>query len=393
MGIRGTPLNSHAAQKELEVKSYAPLKLAFAFATVLLLITPSAFAVTHIVTVGDNFFSPANLTIQVGDTVEWRNAAGGMSHDVTANNGSFASVTATSFTFSQTFNTAGSISYFCTVHPNQMTGVITVQGAPPPEPELAVTEVSVMSGSYAQGSMISIDTEVQNVGNASSGSFSIKHYASDNSTITAQDTLLGTENRASLEANEDSNGPFNAMIPANLAPGSYFIGSILDFNDANSANNNNSDDEPITVTEASSFQINAGLNDAWFNPETDGQGFFVTVFPTLGKMFLGWFTYDVELPGQGVTAIIGGPGQRWITAFGDISGDTATLEVDLVTGGIFDSADPVPSHTPDGTIIIVFSDDCMTAELTHDITAANVSGVIPIQRISNDNVPLCEALK
>lgn len=30
------------------------------------------------------------------------------------------------------------------------------------------------------------------------------------------------------------------------------------------------------------FVINAGLNDAWFNPETDGQGFFISVFPGLG---------------------------------------------------------------------------------------------------------------
>ena len=26
------------------------------------------------------------------------------------------------------------------------------------------------------------------------------------------------------------------------------------------------------------FKMNAGLNDAWYNPDTDGQGFFITVF-------------------------------------------------------------------------------------------------------------------
>jgi hypothetical protein len=27
------------------------------------------------------------------------------------------------------------------------------------------------------------------------------------------------------------------------------------------------------------FELNPGLNDAWFNPDTDGQGFLITVFP------------------------------------------------------------------------------------------------------------------
>lgn len=375
------------------MKISASLKLVLGLTLTLLFFTSSAWAATHIVTVGDNFFNPSNLTIEVGDTVEWRNAAGGNSHNVTANDRSFVSVTAPSFTFSRTFNSAGAVSYLCTVHPNQMTGVITVQSGSAPEPELALTEVSVASGSYPQGSMISIVAQVDNIGNAASGDYSIKYYASDNNTITAEDALLGTQNRASLEAGEGSNGSFNATIPANLTPGTYFIGSIINFTDANSTNNSNADNEAIAVTEAASFKINVGMNDAWFNPATAGQGFFVTVFPNLQSMFLGWFTYDVELPAQDVKATIGGAGQRWITAFGEISGDTATLEVDLVKGGIFDSGQPEPSHAPDGTITIKFNNDCVTAQLTYDITAANVSGVLPMRRIAGDNIALCHALK
>lgn len=375
------------------MKFTTPLKLVSGLVLALVLLAPSAWAATHIVTVGDNFFSPANLTIQVGDTVEWRNATGGMSHNVTANNRSFASVTATSFTFTQTFNTAGTVNYLCTIHPDTMNGVITVQGGPAPAPELVLTEVSVAAGSYHRGSIISIVAEVDNIGDADSGDYSVSYYASSDITITAQDTLLGTQQRANLEAGEDSNRSFNATIPASLAAGSYFIGAIIEFTDANNANNNNADNESIAVTEASGFQVNAGMNDAWYNPATDGQGFFVTVFPKLQLMFLGWFTYDVERPPQGVTATIGEPGHRWITASGGISGDTATLDVDLVVGGVFDSELPEPSHTPDGTITIKFNSDCVTAQLTYDIAAANVSGVIPIQRIAGDNIALCHALK
>ena len=43
-------------------------------------------------------------------------------------------------------------------------------------------------------------------------------------------------------------------------------------------------------------KINAGLNDAWYNPETSGQGFFITVFSDMGAVSLAWFTYDTELP-------------------------------------------------------------------------------------------------
>jgi len=50
------------------------------------LASPLMAQTTHTVTVGDNFFSPANLTIQAGDTVRWVNAGGGNPHNVTQNN-------------------------------------------------------------------------------------------------------------------------------------------------------------------------------------------------------------------------------------------------------------------------------------------------------------------
>ncbi|MDT8318986.1 MAG: DUF2202 domain-containing protein [Xanthomonadales bacterium] len=33
------------------------------------------------------------------------------------------------------------------------------------------------------------------------------------------------------------------------------------------------------------FRINVGLNDAWYYPPTAGQGFFITVYPDIGKVF------------------------------------------------------------------------------------------------------------
>lgn len=139
------------------------------------------------------------------------------------------------------------------------------------------------------------------------------------------------------------------------------------------------------------FQINAGLNDSWYNPATGGQGFFVTVFPDIQRIFLAWFTYDLERPDPGVTAQLGDPGHRWLTAFGPYSGDSATLDIELTTGGVFDSPEPDPTQGPYGTIEITWS-DCENALVSYDIPQAGVQGDIPIQRLALDNVPRCEEL-
>ena len=140
------------------------------------------------------------------------------------------------------------------------------------------------------------------------------------------------------------------------------------------------------------FFINAGLNDAWFNLATAGQGFFFVVFPDIELFFLSWFTYDVERPDESIEAILGEPGHRWVTAFGAWEGDTVTLDVELTSGGIFDSAEPmVEQESNYGTITIVFH-DCNNATLTYDFPTLGLSGTIELTRVTDDNVALCEKL-
>ena len=141
------------------------------------------------------------------------------------------------------------------------------------------------------------------------------------------------------------------------------------------------------------FAMNAGLNDAWYNPITDGQGFFITVFPELGKVSLAWFTYDTSLPPVDASADLGSPGHRWLTALGDIDGDTAVLDITIASGGLFDTAtevQPVQS-TNDGTITLSFS-DCNSGMIDYDIPSIGRQGSVPIERVANDNAALCEAL-
>ena len=117
--------------------------------------------------------------------------------------------------------------------------------------------------------------------------------------------------------------------------------------------------------------------------------------------FVGWYTYDLERPDSNVTAMIGDPGHRWMTAQGSYPWldpeikrsvyGTAVLELWQTEGGVFDQGQPEPSWEPDGTLTLEF-DTCSTATATYDIPSANVSGTIPLERIALDNVRRCYEL-
>ena len=139
------------------------------------------------------------------------------------------------------------------------------------------------------------------------------------------------------------------------------------------------------------FRINPGHADAWYNPDTVGQGFFITVFAELGVLSLAWFTYDTELPPNTIDAIIGDPGHRWLTAVGTFDGSTATLDVFNTSGGIFDRGTPRPSDEAIGTITLNFN-DCESGEIDYAFPGLGLSGLIPIQRVALDNVALCREL-
>lgn len=138
--------------------------------------------------------------------------------------------------------------------------------------------------------------------------------------------------------------------------------------------------------------IHEGVNDAWYNPETDGQGFLIMVFPQYYQMFMAWFTYDTERPPPDVTAQLGEPGHRWITAQGRYRGDRAELDVWIAEGGVFNGPVPVPDRRRDGKAVVEFS-GCNAGTVTYDITSIGMVGEVPIERVSTDNVPLCESLE
>ncbi|MBT8070232.1 MAG: DUF2202 domain-containing protein [Gammaproteobacteria bacterium] len=139
------------------------------------------------------------------------------------------------------------------------------------------------------------------------------------------------------------------------------------------------------------FEINAGLNDAWYYPQTSGQGFFITVYPGSKTLFLSWFTFDTEQPDESATANLGSPNQRWLTAQGSYEGSQADLQVYVTGGGVFDSSDPAPVTEQDGSIVVRF-EGCNSGSVTYDIPSIGQFGIVPIERIALDNVAHCENL-
>ena len=84
---------------------------------------------TATVSIGDNFFNPASLTIAVGDTVQWV-WGGGAGHEVRFNAaaGAPANCPLTGLgVCARVFPQAGTFGYYCSPHLPGMVGQVTVQ--------------------------------------------------------------------------------------------------------------------------------------------------------------------------------------------------------------------------------------------------------------------------
>jgi hypothetical protein len=145
-------------------------------------------------------------------------------------------------------------------------------------------------------------------------------------------------------------------------------------------------DEGTTVLwslkETLPFQINPGISDAWYNPDSDGQGFLVMVWEEIGTMFAGWFTYGAD-SAEGKN--------YWMTAQGPYQENTGELAVTVSQNGAFDSPQPAPQKTPDGTLTITYS-SCLEGTVTYDIPSIGRQGTIPIRRLTHDQVYQCESM-
>jgi plastocyanin len=95
------------------------------------LVGGTALAADQAVAISGFSFSPASVTVSVGDTVTWTNSDA-QAHTATADDASWDSgnIGGSGGTGAVTFATAGTFPYHCAIHP-AMTGTVTVEAAAP----------------------------------------------------------------------------------------------------------------------------------------------------------------------------------------------------------------------------------------------------------------------
>ncbi len=93
------------------------------------LVGGTALAADQSVAISGFSYSPASVTVSVGDTVTWTNSDA-QAHTATADDASWdtGNIGGSGGTGAVTFATAGTFPYHCNIHP-QMTGTVTVEAA------------------------------------------------------------------------------------------------------------------------------------------------------------------------------------------------------------------------------------------------------------------------
>jgi LPXTG-motif cell wall-anchored protein len=108
-------------------------------------------AATQNVVVKDFEFAPKEITVNVGDTVTWKNEGPNRPHTVTASDKSFDSGNLNvGQEFSFTFNTAGTFDYVCQYH-DVMQAKVIVQGAAAAPAQQATGSVDASDQAIANG--------------------------------------------------------------------------------------------------------------------------------------------------------------------------------------------------------------------------------------------------
>jgi plastocyanin len=110
-------------------------RLAIALPLALALAAPAQAADQTVNATGSATFSPSSVTINVDDTVTWRNQSG--FHNVVFDDGSYTQPAEPSFSMwevNRKFTSAGAFKYHCGFHGTSMAGTVVVQGTQQPPP-------------------------------------------------------------------------------------------------------------------------------------------------------------------------------------------------------------------------------------------------------------------
>jgi len=223
-------------------------------------------ATTNLVTIGDFLFSPKNLTITNGDTVQWRNVAAVNSHDSTSSNSPpvwASGLRSPGQTFEFKFSSAGFYPYHCqfhqTFHPEQ-NGTI-----------------NVLSGNLNFLPSVSITNPVNNATFTDPATFPIQASASDFDGTVAQVEFF--QNTTSLGV--DTASPYS-VTASNLAAGAYTLSAVATDNSGGKATNS------ISIT------VKAPPNAVTLNPALSGNSFNLSFLSQSGYTYSVTFKVNID---------------------------------------------------------------------------------------------------
>jgi hypothetical protein len=110
---------------------------------------------------------------------------------------------------------------------------------------------NALAGTYYQGQNISVTHRTWNFGDRPADDTRLEFRASTNTIISTFDTFMEERFYGTIAVDDDVFVISNVQIPSDLAPGSYYIGTIVETsdNESNTGNNSIADTDTITVLE------------------------------------------------------------------------------------------------------------------------------------------------
>ena len=253
--------------------------------------------------------------------------------------------------------------------------------------ELFLQSVDSPNGPFQQGQTFTIQSLVNNLGDAASGPYTLTFYASVDFEVSDDDEVLASVQRADLAAASSDSTPVTAAIPFSLPAGEYFVVGFIEFDDIFPENNRNFDASPITVTELNGggVAINVGHGGNWWSGTMrDGEGAQIEVAEAGGGQLVFVVTIYSYAPGGGQIFLIG---------VGFPVGDSVEIELFITSGGAWGAGfDPAQTpQTPWGTGVVTSNGcDSLTIMLTPNAEFQAMGYTVftlNLQRLTTPSIP------
>jgi len=140
-----------------------------------------------------------------------------------------------------------------------------------PMPDLVADNVTISTTTICPGGSFQLNLDIENAGDASAGSSTVKYYLSSNSTYSVDDVILGNSSIASLGSGYGISKTKTLNIPPGTSIGNWYVLIVVDANnnvdEGVSGEGNNVDSKGISVITCSLADIAISYTG---NPPTTG---------------------------------------------------------------------------------------------------------------------------